>query len=451
MNSEFPPILKLGPDFYDPVAPARFPKLQLRYRNHRAAQMIGLEQLTDAQWISHFGEFKALDNNLQTPLALRYHGHQFTHYNPELGDGRGFLFSQHFANQNLYDLGTKGSGQTPYSRQGDGRLTLKGAVREALATAMLEKLGVHASKTFSIIETGESLHRNDEPSPTRSAVLVRLNHSHIRFGTFQRLAYSQDSKNIQKLVTYCAHYYFPKIQSDLNIADHFFSEVMAAHARTTAQWMMCGFVHGVLNTDNMNITGETFDFGPYRFLPTYDIHFTAAYFDHQGLYSYGRQPISVLWNLEQLAKALSIGYPQNNFADTLDEFSKIFHDACLAELSRRLKIDLKYAETVLPLCFRFLELSKIPFEQFFHDLEGGLNQKQIELSPAKSFYKGDAWENLRSFLLQIHFTKEILPQRTSCHSLLYPEIELIWKKISEEDDWTLFNQKIQSLENAKQL
>ena len=113
-------------------------------------------------------------------------------YNPDIGDGRGFLFAQlRDGDGRLLDLGTKGSGQTPYSRFGDGRLTLKGGVREVLATEMLEALGVETSKTFSLIETGEALERNDEPSPTRSAVLVRLQHSHIRIGTFQRLAYAR--------------------------------------------------------------------------------------------------------------------------------------------------------------------------------------------------------------------------------------------------------------------
>jgi uncharacterized protein YdiU (UPF0061 family) len=138
-----------------------------------------------------------LADNLPQPLALRYHGHQFGVYNPELGDGRGFLFAQlRDGNGRLLDLGTKGSGQTPWSRQGDGRLTLKGAVREILATEMLEALGANTSKTFSVVETGESLWRGDEPSPTRSAVMVRLSHGHIRIGTFQRLLVLEDAQSM---------------------------------------------------------------------------------------------------------------------------------------------------------------------------------------------------------------------------------------------------------------
>src|SRR5689334_25054118 len=182
-------ILALGDAFYDPVAPADFPRAILRFRNDRWAPAVGLEGLDEERWRAHFARFVPLPDNLPQPLALRYHGHQFRSYNPDIGDGRGFLFAQvRDERGRLLDLATKGSGQTPYSRFGDGRLTLKGGVREVLAAEMLEALGVYTSKAFSLFETGEELVRGDEPSPTRSSVLVRLSHSHIRYGTFQRLA-----------------------------------------------------------------------------------------------------------------------------------------------------------------------------------------------------------------------------------------------------------------------
>ena len=148
------------------------------------------------------------------------------------------------------DLGTKGSGQTRWSRSGDGRLTLKGGVRELLATHMLEALGVYTSKTFSLIETGEDLYRQDEPSPARSCVMVRLSHSHIRFGAFQRLAYEKDGEAISRLIDYCIAHYMPGLQSlegDARILG-FYKTVIENTARLTAQWMAAGFVHGVLNT-----------------------------------------------------------------------------------------------------------------------------------------------------------------------------------------------------------
>ena len=191
---------ELGPDFYDIVEPAVFPEHVLRFRNRRWAARVGLDGLSDDEWIRHFGRFEPLPGSFERPLALRYHGHQFRTYNPYLGDGRGFLFAQlhDVRDGRLLDLATKGSGKTPWSRHADGRLTLKGGVREILATEMLEALGVETSKTFSLIETGEALERGDEPSPTRSSVLVRLSHSHIRIGTFQRFLYLDEVENIRK-------------------------------------------------------------------------------------------------------------------------------------------------------------------------------------------------------------------------------------------------------------
>ena len=145
-------ILELGDAFYDPVTAARFPQTILRFRNDRAAAEVGLDGLGNDEWIAHFGRFEPLPGALTQPLALRYHGHQFRVYNPEIGDGRGFLLAQMTDDRGrLMDLGTKGSGQTPWSRFGDGRLTLKGGVREILATEMLEALGVETSRTFSLI------------------------------------------------------------------------------------------------------------------------------------------------------------------------------------------------------------------------------------------------------------------------------------------------------------
>src|SRR6201996_8726064 len=269
-----PQLPKLGAEFADPVEAARFPQTILRFRNDRAAATVGLDTLTDAEWIAHFGRFEPLPGNIDPPLAQRYHGHQFRVYNPELGDGRGFTFAQmreapigEHPRGRLLGLGTKGSGRTPWSRSGDGRLTLKGGVREVLATAMLEALGVPTSRSFSLIETGEDLERGDEPSPTRSAVLVRLSHSHVRFGTFQRHAFFERPDRLTALTDHVVETYYPELADAADRPVALLQAVVARDARLTARWMAAGFVHGVLNTDNMNLTGESFDYGPWRFLP----------------------------------------------------------------------------------------------------------------------------------------------------------------------------------------
>ena len=296
----------LGDEFYDRVRPAAFPEATLRFRNDRWAARIGLAQLSDADWIRHFGRFEPLPGGFPEPLALRYHGHQFRVYNPEIGDGRGFLFAQarDARDGRLLDLGTKGSGRTPWSRQGDGRLTLKGGVREILATEMLEALGVYTSKTLSLIETGEELTRGDEPSPTRSSVLVRLSHSHIRIGSFQRLAALDRMAEMRRLLEHSIAHYWPDAAAAPDPVAAFYDAVVGACARLGAEWFAAGFVHGVLNTDNISITGESFDYGPWRFLDRFEPGFTAAYFDQTGLYCFARQPEALNWNLARLGECL---------------------------------------------------------------------------------------------------------------------------------------------------
>jgi uncharacterized protein YdiU (UPF0061 family) len=239
----------------------------------------------------------------------------------------------------LLDLGTKGSGLTPYSRTADGRLTLKGAVREILATEMLEALGVYTSKTFSVIETGEELERGDEPSPTRSAVLVRLSHSHIRIGTFQRLAVLEEDGHMRALVDYClAQFPGPPPPEDAPSATS--RRVVLMHqaverlADLAASYMAAGFVHGVLNSDNMNVTGESFDYGPWRWLPQWDPGFTAAYFDRTGLYAFGRQPDAIRWNLAQLAIALRRLVEAPPLVAAMERFPELYHRA----ITRRVRL-----------------------------------------------------------------------------------------------------------------
>ncbi|MEO7787277.1 MAG: protein adenylyltransferase SelO family protein, partial [Sphingomicrobium sp.] len=336
-----PRILDLGDAFYDPVAAADFPERKERFFNARWAERVGLGALTAEERVAHFAGFEAFRGNLPQPLALRYHGHQFRHYNPELGDGRGFLFAQlRDERGRLLDLATKGSGTTPWSRRGDGRLTLKGGVREVLATEMLEALGVNTSKSFALIETGEQLWRGDEPSPTRSAVLTRLGHGHIRIGSFQRLAYLGEVENIARLTKYClANLYGEQVDDDpVDDAARLFDRVVTATACLAASYLAAGFVHGVLNSDNIAISGESFDYGPWRFTPEWEQDFTAAYFDETGLYAFGRQPEAIQWDVAQLGGCLALLGAVPGLADTLAAWNERFHDALVAKLLARLGV-----------------------------------------------------------------------------------------------------------------
>src|SRR4051794_27623849 len=271
----------------------------------------------------------------------------------------------------------KGSGRTPWSRGGDGRLTLKGGVRELLATDMLEALGVETSKTFSLIETGEALARGDEPSPTRSSVLVRLSHSHVRIGTFQRFAFLREEERLRRLLDYTVQTYVPEVwrEDEAARAAAFLGRVCANVARLGAQWMAAGFVHGVLNTDNVNVTGESFDYGPWRFLPAYDPAFTAAYFDETGLYAYGRQAEALAWALVRLGGCLLPLAGQEELEGALAAYWPTVKRELGAGFRRRLGLLPANEERELALVdalYNFLLETQAPFEQPLFDGRGGL-------------------------------------------------------------------------------
>lgn len=458
-----PLFAALGGEFADPVAPARFPQHLLRRRNQAWAAAIGLDTLSEAEWIGHLGQFEPLAGNMPSPLAMRYHGHQFRVYNPDLGDGRGFLYAQ-LRDQagRLLDLGTKGSGQTPYSRRGDGRLTLKGGVREVLAAEMLEALGVYTSKAFSLIETGEALTRGDEPSPTRSAVLVRLQHSHIRYGSFQRLAYLERPDLMAALIAHCAHAYYPAhaaLEGETQAAA-LLGEIVKTSARLAASWMAAGFVHGVLNTDNLNVTGESFDYGPWRFLPVCDPGFTAAYFDETGLYAFGRQPEAVSWALSQLGGALTLVCPAPLLEAELKRFMPAFQHALRDRVFGRLRLkagDLSSDLEIIQALFDWLSQSRAGFDQFFHDwVCGAASETRALQSPQAALYAQASFGPIRDALAARtpSDADAVLGHaywaRTQPASLVIDEVEKLWAAIAERDDWTLFEAKLADIDNLKQ-
>lgn len=442
-----PQIASLGEKIGDPVRAANFPETTLRFRNDRWAATVGLDGYDDAAWIRHFGRFEPLPDNMPEPLALRYHGHQFRVYNPEIGDGRGFLFAQlRDGHGRLLDLGTKGSGTTPYSRRGDGRLTLKGGVREILATEMLEALGVNTSKTFSLIETGEELIRGDEPSPTRSAVMVRLSHSHIRFGTFQRIAAEGNEALMHKLIHYCLeHLYCAEVSE--NAAAHLLGLAVDRVADLAGSYMVAGFVHGVLNTDNINITGESFDYGPWRFTEKWDPRFTAAYFDQSGLYAFGRQAEALHWNLGQLAVALRLVSDAPPLIAALERFPDLYQQSVIRRFLWRLGITSRGEDEdkrLVEAAERAMVRDKIPIDTFFHSYRGGRTGAFASNGPDQA-----AFEDILRSYAPVNASDVYWVSNPVC-SMLIDEVEMIWDAIAQKDDWQPLYQKLAHIQGLGQ-
>ncbi len=444
----------LGSAFYDIAKPAQFPNHILRFRNDRAAKPIGFDHLADDKWIDYFGKFNKYPGVNHDPLALKYHGHQFGHYNPELGDGRGFLLAQILDKKNnLWDLGTKGSGQTKYSRGGDGRLTLKGAVRELLATEFLSALGVATSQTLSIIETEEELQRNDEPSPTRSAVLVRRSNGHIRIGTFQRLAYLNEQDNIEKLLYYLRDNYFSHINKNNNrtvLIETIFLECVKKIATSLGKIIISGFVHGVLNTDNFNVTGEVFDFGPWRFIQYANQNFTAAYFDYNGRYSFGKQPEAALWALTQLGKSLNKLINEKRIIEILNQFSTTFHLSLKNHFCWRIgiqDIDSTSLNEIMNTLLKESEKHKIEYASFFYDFYGGQDAvKDCLGTNYGNKYKFQGFSKVTNILRDTQSLKGASEKRKildkNRENMLIEEVEEIWNHIDQNNNWSFLYKKI---------
>lgn len=455
-----PALAALGDDYYDLVAAAEFPRHTLRFRNDAVLERIGLDPttVTDAHIIEALGQFQGRE----PLLALRYHGYQFGEYNPFLGDGRGFLYGQVWGTDSeLYDLGTKGSGTTPYSRGGDGRLTLKGGVREVLAAEALHALGVRTSRCLSLIETGEALWRGDEPSPTRSSVMVRFSRSHIRFGTFERLDYFNRPDLIGKLLDHVIAVYYPQIRDLSDRADRyaqFYAELVHRTAELVAQWMAVGFCHAVLNTDNMSITGESFDYGPYAFMDQFDPNFTAAYFDYGGRYSYKNQPAACQWNLKMLCKPLKLVMDIADLEAGLAHFPEHYETHYRQWMQRKLgfaNLAPKHLSDLLTQTLQLLGSVQLGYHTFFSELAQQFMPEwrtQPELIFATSIQASDqaAAQQLTQWRQTYHecllaIPESELPQvatRLKQHNpvlvLLRPEIEAIWEPITVEDDWQPF-------------
>jgi uncharacterized protein YdiU (UPF0061 family) len=458
LTLDYEPALELlGDDYYDPVAVAEFPLHLLRFRNDDLLAQLGLEPdaVSDQDFVEAFGKFQHPPRPF---LALRYHGYQFGEYNAFLGDGRGFLYGQvRGKDGELYDLGTKGSGTTPYSRSGDGRLTLKGGVREVLAAEALHRAGVRTSRCLSLVETGEQLWRGDEPSPTRSSVMVRFSRSHIRFGTFERLHYCDRKDLIAILLEHVIEHYYPHLGGNPDRYALFYAELVQRVAELAAQWMSAGFCHGVLNTDNMSITGESFDYGPYAFIETFNPYFTAAYFDYFGRYCYGNQPQICQENLGMLQAPLSRVIATAEMDNALSQFVEFYNVVYRQRMLHKLGFENlaePVADELLKATLQFLQKSQMGYHQFFQeltqqfsptwreDIANVFNQLSVQNTEAAVLY--DRWRLLYHQILlslpeeELEEIGDRLRQHNPTTVLLRPLIEAAWKAIVEEDNWTSF-------------
>jgi len=293
---------RLGDQFFTRVAPEALPDPYLVSVNPAMAHILGLEkkQFSSQAFVDYFSGSRLPEG--ADPLAMLYAGHQFGHFVPQLGDGRAILLGElEDAEGQLWELQLKGAGETPYSRNGDGRAVLRSTIREYLCSEAMHGLGIPTTRALCITGSDEEVYREQIES---AAVLARMAPSHVRFGSFEVFYYRNQHDRLEKLADYMLTRHFPHLADQPDACLAMFSEVVQSTARLIAQWQLAGFAHGVMNTDNMSMLGLTLDYGPYGFLDAYDPDFICNHSDHEGRYAFSRQPSIGHWNLTCLAQAM---------------------------------------------------------------------------------------------------------------------------------------------------
>lgn len=293
---------ELGNDFSTPVSPRGLLNPKLVCVDPFICRALDLDEavLSSPEALAHLSGNRKIAR--QPPVAMVYAGHQFGGYSPRLGDGRGVLIGETKTSLGLMDIHLKGAGKTPYSRFGDGYAVLRSCIREYLASIAMRGLGIPTSHALCVIQGDNEVTRETlEPAAT----LTRLARTHIRFGSFEYFFHTRQVNALKMLADYTIKTYLPTLQNDQAPYDCLFNHAVTQTAKTIAHWQAVGFCHGVMNTDNMSILGDTIDYGPYGFMEAFDPGHICNSSDHQGRYAFDRQPSIGLWNLRALALALS--------------------------------------------------------------------------------------------------------------------------------------------------
>ena len=353
--------------------------------NSQLKKELGLENIKKQELLDIFNGSSSIEN--LKPLSMAYSGHQFGQYVEQLGDGRGLLLGEIDSSEGLIDIHLKGAGKTPYSRFGDGRAVLRSVIREYLCGEAMHALSIPTSRALMIIGSDEMVIR--EKSET-AAMLARTAKTHIRFGNFEYFHYNNKPEHVKVLADFCIENYPAYFSRTKNIYEEFFRSVVKQTAIMIAQWQACGFNHGVMNTDNMSILGETFDYGPYGFMENYLPTYVCNHSDHQGRYTFKNQPYIGLWNCSALGHALSSLISEEAQGEILQTYEEIFKST-LAKLFREklgLKQDQSEDAALIQGLLDIMESEKLDYTNTFRNLTKALTNKitpELDSAVAKSW------------------------------------------------------------------
>ena len=314
-------------------------------------------------------ELLAGQNPVEEPIAQAYAGHQFGRFTV-LGDGRTMILGEHVYDGDRYDIQLKGSGRTPYSGRGDGKATVSSMLREYLYSYAMQNLNIKSSRSLAVVETDEAVERRrTEPG----AILVRVMNSHIRYGTFQYVA-GQAPDELQQFTDYVIDRHYPELHAEDRTYVEFFDAVMQSSIEMVVDWLRVGFIHGVMNTDNMSIDGETFDYGPCAFMNYYDERTVFSSIDTDGRYAFGNQRPILRWNLERFAEALQplctrSALTYDELESKLDEFEDRFDTRYYTMMRKKLGIRSDGEKQLVDEFLRWLRESNADYTNTFLELE----------------------------------------------------------------------------------
>ncbi|NWO07939.1 MAG: YdiU family protein [Alteromonadaceae bacterium] len=326
--------LELPDSFYTRVQPKPLKGAKMVCFNHELAGQMGFHVNNESDWTAVGAGAELLEG--MDPVAMKYTGHQFGMYNPELGDGRGLLLWETVAPDGTrWDWHLKGAGTTPYSRFGDGRAVLRSSIREYLCSEAMHGLCIATTRALFMVSAKDPVRRE---SIETAAALMRVANSHIRFGHFEFAAYHEGPEALRALLEHVIALHFPHLIELPEDERHgrWFAEVVARTARLIADWQAVGFCHGVMNSDNMSIIGDTFDYGPYAFLDDFDAGFVCNHSDHEGRYAYNRQPQVGFTNCQMLANALLPVMGEDAVRAGLEHYESAYNERFLQNMRDKL-------------------------------------------------------------------------------------------------------------------
>lgn len=357
----------LPSQFYSYVTPQPLELTRWVIWNAQLADSFALPQSAPQGELKNLLSGEALPDGT-LPLAMKYAGHQFGAYNPDLGDGRGVLLGE-LSNREgeWFDLHLKGAGLTPYSRMGDGRAVLRSTIREYLCSEAMAALGVPTTRALGMLVSDTPVYRE---KCEQGALLLRTARTHIRFGHFEHFFYTNQIDELKLLADKVIEWYLPDCKDQQNPYAAMFHHIVTRTAEMIAWWQAYGFAHGVMNTDNMSILGETFDYGPFGFLDDYEPGYICNHSDYQGRYAFDQQPRIALWNLSALAHSLSPLIERADLEQQLAQFEQHLSDCFSQRMRAKLGLLSKQAQDseLFAEMFELLETHSIDYTRFFREL-----------------------------------------------------------------------------------